>query len=484
MSTTIGRRQFLRGAGAGGLAVVVGPTLWQQTAAAAAPPVEQLHLQFGANAATQVSVSWATATKVSRPRVRYGTAQGGLGSVVDAVTKTYQDPKTRRVVVTHHASLTGLQPSTDYVYGALHDGATPLLGTLLTGPAGRAPFRFTSFGDQGVNGLADGSVASNVVVDNIEAAQPLLHLVNGDLAYSDIQTDPAGAWDAWFNQNQRSTRHRPWMAAAGNHEQLTGNGPIGYDAYLTRYANPPNGVTGLNGYFYSFVVGSVCFVVLQNDDVAYQWTTDNYVHGYSGGAQKEWLQKTLAAADADPAIDWIVVSMHQIAMSSSTIGNGSDLGIRQEWLPLFDRYHVDLVLGGHDHDYERTYTVKGVIPESPTLTPRVVDDATEHIDATKGAVHLVLGGGGARPLNTYAPDMAPPRSKVTVAKGQYVAGIVEYEVPTWSAVTNPEDPYGFGVFDVVPAAPDGKTQIRASYYVTGTTPMLYDQFILEKPRSA
>jgi hypothetical protein len=34
--------------------------------------------------------------------------------------------------------------------------------------------------------------------------------------------------------------------------------------------------------------------------------------------------------------------MHQIACSSSATGNGSDLGIRQAWLPLFDRYQVDL----------------------------------------------------------------------------------------------------------------------------------------------
>ncbi|MGH3177920.1 MAG: FAD-dependent oxidoreductase, partial [Streptosporangiaceae bacterium] len=50
----------------------------------------------------------------------------------------------------------------------------------------------------------------------------------------------------------------------------------------------------------------------------------------------------------------MIVQMHQCAASSSSTGNGSDLGIRKEWLPLFDRYQVDLVLCGHDHDYERS----------------------------------------------------------------------------------------------------------------------------------
>ncbi|WP_443797824.1 metallophosphoesterase, partial [Burkholderia vietnamiensis] len=58
-------------------------------------------------------------------------------------------------------------------------------------------------------------------------------------------------------------------------------------------------------------------------------------------------------------IDWIVVQMHQDALSSSKTGNGSDKGIREAWLPLFDRYGVDLVLCGHDHDYERSYPVRG-----------------------------------------------------------------------------------------------------------------------------
>jgi len=51
--------------------------------------------------------------------------------------------------------------------------------------------------------------------------------------------------------------------------------------------------------------------------------------------------------------------MHQCAMSTSVPGNGSDLGIRQAWLPLFDKYEVDLVLSGHEHDYERSYPVRG-----------------------------------------------------------------------------------------------------------------------------
>jgi 3',5'-cyclic AMP phosphodiesterase CpdA len=65
------------------------------------------------------------------------------------------------------------------------------------------------------------------------------------------------------------------------------------------------------------------------------------------------------ASAVDGSIDWIIVQMHQDALSSSATGNGSDLGLWQAWLPLFDRYQVDLVLCGHDHDYERSFPVRG-----------------------------------------------------------------------------------------------------------------------------
>ena len=65
--------------------------------------------------------------------------------------------------------------------------------------------------------------------------------------------------------------------------------------------------------------------------------------------QTRWLEETLIGARRDDSIDWIVVQMHQDALSSSEKGNGSDKGIREAWLPLFDRYGVDLVLCGHHH---------------------------------------------------------------------------------------------------------------------------------------
>jgi hypothetical protein len=32
--------------------------------------------------------------------------------------------------------------------------------------------------------------------------------------------------------------------------------------------------------------------------------------------------------------------------------------MREHWVPIFDKHHVDLVLQGHDHAYQRTYPLR------------------------------------------------------------------------------------------------------------------------------
>jgi hypothetical protein len=85
--------------------------------------------------------------------------------------------------------------------------------------------------------------------------------------------------------------------------------------------------------------------------------------------------------------------MHQVMISSADF-NGSDLGLRQKYGPLFDKYGVDLVVCGHEHHYERSLAVRGVVSGSETLTPNPVSPATDVIDTSLGTVHMVLGGGG------------------------------------------------------------------------------------------
>jgi 3',5'-cyclic AMP phosphodiesterase CpdA len=327
----------------------------------------------------------------------------------------------------------------------------------------------------------------------VERVAPLFHLHNGDLCYANLAHDRVRTWqDFWANVG-RSAAKRPWMPCAGNHENELGNGPIGYGAYQTYFAVPQAAgqSAATRGLWYAFTVGAVRVISLANDDVCYQDGGDTYVRGYSQGAQKTWLEAELAAARRDRAIDWIVVCMHQTAVSTADRFNGADMGIREEWAPLFDKYGVDLVVCGHEHHYERSHPIRGA-EANATRTPIPVATGKAVVETHKGCVHMVLGGGGTSiPSNSLFFD--PPRCRVITAVGPkdpktgkrppvYVS-----EPAPWSAVRNPAHAYGFAAFEVDPGAgPGAVTSMKVTYYdVTGPGGEIapFETFTLQRPRS-
>ena len=478
------------------------------------PRVEGLHLQFGADASTEVVVSWHTLQPVTAPKVLLGYEGSDWGRTYTAGTYTYVDAQSGQTVYAHHALVTRLRPSTTYTYAALHRGAHAEIASFTTAPSGRAPFTFTSFGDQGTPTLGKryvppagatiasppfvndnlGSPAAGDVTQGVERVQPLFHLFNGDLCYANLSTDRVRTWQDFWENNTRSARNRPWMPSAGNHENELGNGPIGYQAYQTYFSVPPAaGQTNMTrGLWYAFTAGSVRVISLANDDVVYQDAGNSYVRGYSQGAQKAWLEHELATNRRDPTIDWVVVCMHQVVISTADKFNGADLGLRQEWVPLFDQYGVDLVVCGHEHHYERSHPIRGQLP-TPTLTPIPVSTRTDVVDTTQGTVHMVLGGGG-----TSAPSnqlfFNPPQCRVITSVAASPnpttgkrAPVYVTEPAAWSAVRDVANSYGFAAFTVNPGTKSGgTTTISVTYYdVVGAYGQLqpFETFTLTRPRN-
>lgn len=495
-------------AGAGAAAVPLLGTEPAAAAAAAAPgisitsdssgasPVQGLHLTFGADPSTQMVVSWLTSGPVNKPRVVHGTLEDGFGSTVNAQTRTYVDGASGRSVYVHHAALNHLEPGTDYVYFVSHEGATPDSGTFRTAPRGRAPLTFTSFGDQAapqVSWASDGTVAvdnnstpaSKDIVTGIEQVAPLFHLLNGDLCYANRDVDRVRTWNNFFTNNTRSARFRPWMPAAGNHEIESGNGPVGLDGFQAYFALPSTETDPeLAGLWYAFTAGSVRVIVLQNDDYVLQHASDYYIAGYSGGRQLAFLERELRAARSSREIDWVVVAMHQVMISTAN-ASGADMGLRRAYGPLFDKYGVDLVVCGHEHDYERSLAVRGVVSGSPTLTPNPVSDATDNIDTSLGTVHMVLGGGGVSGTN-YQSFFTDGTAKVLTA---YSGGSSIYvqEEAVWAGTRDASHPYGFAAFTVDPGRhPGDTTRMYVTYYNVNKPHgelSVFEQFTLYRKRS-
>ena len=544
----VSRRGFFRGAGAMGLATAVAPFALARDATdtVADGTPEQIHLTWGEDPTSTVHVSWASQAQAVHPRVHFGYSTA-RERVLPAVQRTYTDGLNGQTVFTYHARLEGLAPDAVVHYSVTSDNdsnaAKPFAATFRTARRGRHAFRFTSYGDLAtpVTSWVLSSVQSRYAVQAVERFEPLFHLLNGDLCYANLNpaSQPA-VWADFGNNMQASAALRPWMPCPGNHEIEFHNGAQGFDSYLTRFALPHNG-SEFAGRWYSFRVGSVFFVSLSADDVIYQdgaafvggpsplvpaASTGNapiepgtsfYVRGYSKGAQTRWLEETLARAQRDDDIDWIVVQMHQDAITSSSTGNGADKGLREAWLPIFDRYGVDLVVCGHDHDYERSWPIRGCNhgagrdavtgAQVETLQPRPVATAPSRdgsFDTSHGTVHLILGGGGtSAPLDVYGNDPADglPQAKVFTrpnrpipgaTAGVYVRNAADaLEDAIWSAQRDTGTGYGIAVFDVDPGERGGKTSITIRYYhapgadkVPTPDYELFETVVLAKHRSA
>ncbi|MEU3830292.1 phosphoesterase [Streptomyces sp. SID486] len=367
------------------------------------------HLAFGSDPRTGMRISWQVPFAVKRPYVRIGLRPDGLGHRVAAELRplhTPAAPGVRPALEQYyvHAAVAGLTPGTTYYYGVGHDGWDPTapahratVTSFRTAPARPERFVFTAFGDQGVGRAAHGND------DVLLRRKPAFHLHAGDICYANANGtgrttdhyDPA-VWDLFLKQNEPVSRSVPWMVTTGNHDMEAWYSPDGYGGQLARFSLPetgfdPHGTPGA----YAFTYGNAAFVALDANDVSYEIPANL---GHTGGRQTAWLDRTLRRLRATAGIDFLVVFFHHCAYSTSR--HASDGGVRRDWLPLFAKHQVDLVINGHNHVYERTDAIKGgrvgrAVPVGGATDP-----------TRDGTVYVTAGGGGANlyPFPSGAKD--------------------------------------------------------------------------------
>jgi len=412
-------------------AVSTGPWLWVPPAASAAPPLAP-RIGWGADPRTTLTVAWATDGPVANAAVDVGV-DDTFGRTVTAETRTVPGWP----VHYHRVTVDGLEAGRPYRYRIRHDGTATAPRTVRTAPAAPEPFTFAAYGDQGTT---DGAER---VAGVLAAAAPTFTFCLGDLCYADPSGGvlPVGsvdhaAWDRWLAMVSKATAATAAvLPAVGNHEIETGMGAWGYDGFLDRIPLPGNGLAGLPT-TWSARWGNVALVAADANDVSTEITRNN---GVSGGGQLAWLERTLAGWRADPAVDWIVVGFHHCAYCTNTL-HGSDAGVRR-WVPLFDRYGVDLVINGHNHCYERTHPLRAGVAVAEVGRGGTWGSAG-------GVTYLCAGGGGGQ---TY-PMSTAPLSTVTVDGGLRIP-----ERAPWSAARYND--HSLLLVDVDPAGPGGATTL-------------------------
>ncbi|NUM53865.1 MAG: metallophosphoesterase family protein [Candidatus Hydrogenedentes bacterium] len=298
----------------------------------AADAPDQIALTWSADPRTTQTVQWRTSTAIGDGSVEWRRKGSGSEEVKAAKAShtAVEDKMLKNDPVVHRftAVLEELSPATEYEYrvGSAAAGTWSEWNSFTTAPDGPANFSFIYQGDPQL-GLEEWGKLIHKAQENHSSAA--FHVIAGDLVNSGSWRNE---WDRFFEGGRGVFNARPVVPVLGNHDYDKKASPY---LYLESFALGTNGPDGLAERAYSFEYANALFVILDSND--------------NLSDQTPWLEDQLAKSKAV----WKFAVYHHPAYSSAP--NRDNSYVRQKWAALFDKYHVDMALQGHDHAYLRTY---------------------------------------------------------------------------------------------------------------------------------
>ncbi len=237
----------------------------------------------------------------------------------------------------HRATLTGLAPETRYVYRVRSGGTQTATYSFRTAPFRDTPFAVAWWADS-----QTGPTVLHQLIPSMLARGVDWMGVAGDLASS------GGSLYDWHNywfralEHQNMSQTHPALFARGNHD--------GEHPYSYAYSALPG-----NEAWYAFDYGNSRFIFLDSE-------------AYTGISPEQyaWLVSELTRPETQNAV-FRVVCFHKLPWANLWNGGGytGEGWVQNDWVPLFRKHNVDVVINGHAHNYNRgvtngvTYTVVG-----------------------------------------------------------------------------------------------------------------------------
>jgi hypothetical protein len=238
----------------------------------------------------------------------------------------------------------------------------PVLCVLVLALAGSSAAQvrvsFLAAGDYGVGGSRELSLGLRMKsYDARNAANMLVTLGDNDYTRS-----PARFRSNWRRSFGWARRKGLTVAGVlGNHDYEVGRG---------RYELRP---LGMPGPYYTRTLGDAQLFFLDSNIVS--------------DRQTAWLEQQLAESTAT----WKIALFHHPPFTCG--GHAGKRDVLRRWVPLFEAYGVQLVLSGHDHNYQRFAKLDGV-------------------------TYVVHGGGGAGLYRLRGcPLWYPPRARARYEHG-------------------------------------------------------------------
>jgi uncharacterized protein (TIGR03437 family) len=258
----------------------------------------------------------------------------------------------------YRAELTGLSAGTEYLYRVVIGGETVSSDSQSRFQTpGAGPFSFLVLADNGAGTAGQVALALRMVE---ERPNFLIHA--GDIAYQNGTFEEFQAY--YFEFYWTLMRRACFFTTPGNHEYIA----RGAAPYLALHAPPVEGVPPEDqGRYYSFDWSDAHFVALDSNLLG---------DPVAGARMLEWLESDLGATTAR----WRIAFFHHTPYPlTHHLNDPVSAAVRARLLPLLERYGVQLVFAGHEHNYVRTKSLR----------------AGSAVNGETGTVYITSGGGGA-----------------------------------------------------------------------------------------
>jgi hypothetical protein len=292
---------------------------------------DQVMLTWSESPETTVDIQWRTADNVRGGVARFWKAGSEVADTltVEASSIRMQDRllMNDRYIRRFTAALRKLGKDTEYFYQVGSPSANKWsdVRSFVTA-SGSQKFSFIWFGD--THCFPDSGKLVGLAARHSDAA---FYSIAGDIVSTGLNRDD---WDRFFEHAGDAFSRKPLMPVPGNHDRQDG---LGAAMYYDLFSLPKNGPTGVDPESsYAFEYGNALFLMIDA-------TSDVHAH-------TAWIEKKLRESKA----------VWKFAMFHFPPYNFEEPypEIQEAWVPLFDRYHVDMVMGGHIHYYMRSQPMK------------------------------------------------------------------------------------------------------------------------------
>lgn len=293
---------------------------------------DQVMLTWSGDPQTTVDIQWRTRPAVTGSTVKYWVAGTTDTLEAKAVSNTLQDRMlyNDRYIQRHTAPLQALKPGTTYGYtvGAGWGNEWSPAATFETAADAGKGFSFIWFGD--THCFPDSG--RMITLADQQQKDIAFYSIAGDIVSTGLYRDE---WDRLFQYSGGAFSRKPLMPVPGNHDRQDGLGAqLYYDLFSLPHNGPPRVEPEAS---YAFEYGDALFLMID----ATSEVTDHTA----------WIEEKLKSSKAS----WKFAMFHFPPYNFEEPYQD----IQQAWVPLFDKYHVDLVMGGHIHYYMRSHPMAG-----------------------------------------------------------------------------------------------------------------------------